>query len=167
MNSNSAVTFTGTYAATSTYSWNFGGGSPSTETGQGPFNVQWGTTGTKTITLTVTNASGCSASSTQTVTVNAAPAITSYGNYAFSRTVTLNTSSAGITSNLSNFPALLSIQLNDLIITGNCTDKVYNPNGPNYDFAFIDPSSATELYYQVESYNQTTGTLLVWVQIQL
>ena len=165
VNANATVTFTGTYAATSTYSWNFGGASPSTATGQGPFAVQWSTTGTKTITLTVTNASGCQATSTQTVTVTAAPAITSYGNYAFSRTVTLNTTSAGITSNLSNFPALLSIQLNDLIITGNCTDKVYNPNGPNYDFAFIDPSSATELYYQIESYNQTTGTLLVWVQV--
>ena len=159
------VTFTGIYAATSTYSWNFGGGSPSTGTGQGPFAVQWNTTGTKTITLTVTNAAGCTGTSTQTVTVTTAPAITNYGNYAFNRTVTLNTTSAGITSNLSYFPALLSIQSNDLIITGNCTDKVYNPNGPNYDFAFIDPTSATELYYQIESYNQTTGTLLVWVQV--
>ena len=165
VNANAAVTLTSTYVATSTYSWNFGGGSPATGTGQGPFNVQWGTTGTKTITLTVTTAAGCSASTTQTVSVTAAPNVTSYGNYAFSRPVTLNTTSAGITSNLSGFPALLSIQLNDLIITGNCTDKIQIPNGPNYDFAFIDPTSASELYYQVESYNQTTGTLLVWVQI--
>ena len=165
VNANAAVTLTSTYAATSNYSWNFGGGSPATGTGQGPFNVQWGTTGTKTITLTATNTSGCSVTSTQTVTVTAAPNVTNYGNYAFSRAVTLNTTSAGISSNLSSFPALLSIQLNDLIITGNCTDKVQIPNGPNYDFAFIDPTSSAELYYQVENYNQTTGTLLVWVQI--
>jgi hypothetical protein len=60
---------------------------------------------------------------------------------------------------------LLSIQDNNLIISGTCTDKVYYPNGPNYDFAFVNPASGSELYYQVESYNQTTGTLLVWVQI--
>jgi hypothetical protein len=77
--------------------------------------------------------------------------------------ITLNTTSLGITSNLTNFPALLSIQDNNLIISNTCTDKVQNPNGPNYDFAFVSGSS--ELYYQVESYNQTTGTLLVWVQI--
>ncbi len=155
----STVTYTGTDPATSTYSWNFGGGTPSTGTGQGPFSVQWSTPGTKTITLTVTNANGCSASSTQTVTVNGGP----YGNYAFNKTITLNTTSLGITSNLTNFPALLSITDPDLIISGTCTDKLTTPNGPNYDFAFV--SGGSELYYQVESYNQTTGTLLVWVQI--
>ena len=159
-NSNASITYTGTDPATSTYAWNFGGGTPSTGTGQGPFNVQWSTTGTKTITLTVTNAGGCPSTSTQTVTVG-----DSYSNYAFSRPVTLSTSTLGLTANLTNFPALLSIQCSDLIISGACTDKVYNPNGPNYDFAFIDPSSATELNYQVESYDQTTGTLLVWVKI--
>ena len=123
--------------------------------------MQWSTPGTKTITLTVTNSSGCYSSGTQTVSVGG----TTYGNYTFRRTVTLGTAAVGITSTLSNFPVLLSIQSNDLIITGACTDKVFNPNGPNYDFAFVDPSSTTELYYQVDSYNQTTGTLLVWVQM--
>jgi trimeric autotransporter adhesin len=156
---NSTITYTGTDPATSTYSWNFGGGSPATGTGQGPFSVQWSTPGTKTITLTVTNANGCSANSTQTVTVNGGP----YGNYAFNKTVTLNTTSLGITSNLTNFPALLSITDPDLVITGICTDKLTTPNGPNYDFAFV--SGGAELNYQLESYNQTTGTLLVWVQI--
>lgn len=156
---NTTVTYTGTEPATSTYSWDFGGGTPSTGTGQGPFTVQWSTVGTKTITLTVTNSGGCSTTSTQTVAVG----LPSYGNYAFSKQVTLNTTSLGITSNLTNFPALLSITDNDLIVSGTCTDKINNPNGPNYDFAFV--SGGTELYYQVESYNSTTGTLLVWVQI--
>lgn len=158
-NTNATITYTGTDPATSTYSWDFGGGTPSTGTGQGPFTVQWSTVGTKTITLTVTNSSGCSTTSTQNVVVG----LPSYGNYAFAKQVTLNTTSLGITSNLTNFPALLSITDNDLIISGACTDKVYNPNGPNYDFAFV--SGGSELYYQVESYNTTTGTLLVWVQI--
>ncbi len=158
-NTNATITYTGSDPSTSTYSWDFGGGTPSTGTGQGPFMVQWSTVGTKTITLTVTNSSGCSTTSTQRVVVGLA----SYGNYAFAKQITLNTTSLGITSNLTNFPALLSITDNDLIISGACTDKVYNPNGPNYDFAFV--SGGSELYYQVESYNTTTGTLLVWVQI--
>jgi len=158
-NSNATITYTGTDPSTSTYSWDFNGGSPSTGTGQGPFSVQWTTTGTKTVTLNITNAAGCTSSSTQNVTVGLA----TYGNYAFGETVTLNTTTLGITSNLSNFPALLSIQDNNLIIANTCTDKVQNPNGPNYDFAFV--SGGSELYYQVESYDQTTGTLLVWVQI--
>lgn len=158
VNSNATITYTGTDPSTSTYSWDFDGGTPSTGTGQGPFSVQWTTAGTKTITLTITNANGCSAVSTQTVSVS-----NYYGNYAFGDAITLNTTSLGITSNLTNFPALLSIQDNNLIISNTCTDKVQNPNGPNYDFAFV--SGGSELYYQVESYDQTTGTLLVWVQI--
>ncbi|MEO6849892.1 MAG: DUF2341 domain-containing protein, partial [Mucilaginibacter sp.] len=159
VNSNATITYTGTDPSTSTYSWDFNGGTPSTGTGQGPFSVAWATTGTKTITLNITNASGCSSSSTQSVVVNNA----AYGNYAFGDLVTLNTTSLGITSNLTNFPVLLSIQDNNLIISGTCADKVQNPNGPNYDFAFV--SGGSELYYQIESYSKVTGTLLVWVQI--
>src|SRR6202012_4677464 len=147
------------YSATSTYTWDFNGGTIASGSGVGPYTVYWTSAGTKTITLTVTNSSGCSSVSTQNVIVG------SYGNYAFSDQITLNSASLGITSNLTNFPALLSIQDNNLIISGTCTDKVFNPTGPNYDFAFYDPATSSELYYQVESYNQTTGTLLVWVQI--
>ncbi len=156
---NSTITYSGTYSATSTYTWNFNGGTVASGSGVGPYTVNWSTPGAKTVTLTVTNSSGCFSTSTQTVTVG------SYGNYAFSDPITLNTTSLGITANLTNFPALLSIQDNNLIISGTCSDKVVYPNGPNYDFAFYDPATSAELNYQVESYNQTTGTLLVWVQI--
>lgn len=161
--SNATVTYGGTYASTSTYTWDFGGGTPATGTGVGPYTVNWSTTGTKTITLTVTSAAGCSAISTQTVTVNSA----NYGNYGFKKPIALNTTTLGIMSDLTNFPALLTIQDNNLIISNTCTDKVNTPNGPNYDFAFTDANGSSEFYYQVESYNQTTGTLLVWVQIPL
>jgi len=109
-------------------------------------------------TVTAYNSAG-SGSTTVSITVNNP----TYGNYAFQDLITLNTTSLGITSNLTNFPALLSIQDNDLIISNTCADKVQNPNGPNYDLAFV--SGGSELYYQIESYNQTTGTLLVWVQV--
>ncbi|MBB3054945.1 DUF2341 domain-containing protein [Mucilaginibacter gotjawali] len=156
---NATITYSGTYSASNTYTWNFNGGTIASGSGVGPYTVNWSTSGSKTVTLTVTNSGGCSSTSTQTVTVG------SYGNYAFSDPITLNSASLGITSNLTNFPALLSIQDNNLIISGACTDKVYYPNGPNYDFAFYDNTTGAECYYQVESYNQTTGTLLVWVQI--
>ena len=118
------------------------------------------TTAATTYTITAYNTGGNS-STALTITVGAA----AYGNYAFSKSITLNTASIGMSGNLTNFPALVRIQDNALIITGKCTDAVQAPNGPNYDFAFLDPSSATELNYQVESYDQTTGTLLVWVKI--
>ncbi|MDB5135222.1 MAG: C-terminal target protein [Mucilaginibacter sp.] len=158
---NTSVTYTGTDPATSTYSWDFGGGTPATGTGQGPFAVQWATSGPKTITLTITNSSGCVTVSTQSVTVNSVY----YGNYAFSKLITLNNASVGMVANQVNFPVLVSIQDNALIIKGACNDAVQIPNGPNYDMAFLDPSSGTELNYQIESYNQATGTLLVWVKI--
>jgi len=156
---NATITYSGTYSSSSTYTWDFNGGTVASGSGVGPYTVNWSTAGTKTVTLTVTNSGGCSSTSTQTVTVG------SFGTYAFSDPLTLNTTSLGITTNLTNFPALLSIQDNNLIISGTCADKVVYPNGPNYDFAFYDPVTASELYYQVESYNQTTGTLLVWVKI--
>jgi hypothetical protein len=146
----------------STYAWNFGSGaSPATATGQGPISVQWSTTGVKTVTLTVTTSGGCSITTTQNITVTS----TASG-YTYTRTVTMNNAAVGMSGNVTNFPVLLSIQSNDLIVSGTCADKIQNPTGPNYDFAFFDPSAASsELYYQVQSYNSTTGTLLVWVRI--
>ncbi|WP_428327328.1 DUF2341 domain-containing protein [Mucilaginibacter sp.] len=165
------VTLTSTYNAALTYSWDFNGGTPSTGTGAGPFGVSWSTAGTKTITLTVTNSSGCAAVSTQTVTVTGV-----FGTYAFSKPLVLNTSSisnGGITTTLTNFPALVYIQDNNLKIGSACADKVQYPlgnysgstAGTNYDFAFTVVGGSTELNYQVENYDPVGGTLLVWVQV--
>jgi hypothetical protein len=168
VNANATITLTSTYDATSTYAWDFNGGTPATGTGNGPFTVQWATTGIKTVTLTVTNTSGCSTVFTKTVAVGAA----SFSGYAFKKQLVLNTTSAGITTDQTSFPALVYIQDNNLIVTNNCNNKVQYPlgnyngaAGTNYDFAFLDPATSGELNYQVESYNSTTGTLLVWVQI--
>ena len=74
----STITYTGGDPATSTYNWNFNGGTIVSGSGQGPYSIQWATSGTKTITLSVTNASGCtSAVSSQAVGVQpAAPTAT-------------------------------------------------------------------------------------------
>jgi hypothetical protein len=168
VNSNATITLSSTYDATSTYAWNFNAGTPATGTGNGPFTVKWATTGLKTVTLTVTNANGCSTIITKTLAVGAA----GFSTYAFKKQLVLNTTSAGISTDQTNFPALVYIQDNNLIVANNCNNKVQYPlgnyngaNGTNYDFAFLDPTTSAELNYQVESYNSTTGTLLVWVKL--
>ncbi|MDO3642345.1 discoidin domain-containing protein [Mucilaginibacter sp. L3T2-6] len=167
----STVTLTSTYDSSLTYSWNFNGGTPSTGTGQGPFSVQWSSVGTKTITLTVTSAAGCSVSATsQTVTV-----VSKLGDYGFSKALVLNTSQItnGISSTLTDFPALVYIK-DDALKTGNsCGDKVQFPTGnggglaagTNYDFAFTLQGSSTELSYQVDTYDSVNGILFCWVRI--
>ncbi|SDS46473.1 protein of unknown function [Mucilaginibacter mallensis] len=85
--------------------------------------------------------------------------------YAYSLPITLQTTSLGITSNQTSFPYLVTITDASLVIsTTSCNNKVQFPNGPAYDFAFVD-ATAGEVPYQVVSYNQTAGTLLVWVQV--
>ncbi|MEO7214776.1 DUF2341 domain-containing protein [Mucilaginibacter sp.] len=113
-------------------------------------------------TITAYNAYGNS-STVVNITITA-PFITGY---AYRLPLTLNTTGLGISANLTKFPVLLKIVDAGLIYTaGACTNRVQFPNGTAYDFAFTDPSApSTELPYQVESYDQTTGTLLVWVQV--
>jgi hypothetical protein len=170
INTTTPVTYTGTYNAALTYAWTFTGGAPSTGTGGGPFAVQWATTGTKSVSLTVTNpATGCSATSTQTILVG------TFGGYALSKPLVLNTSAitGGITSTLTNFPALVYVQDNALKIGNVCADKVQFPlgngggltNGTNYDFAFTLAGTTTELNYQVDTYDAVNGILLAWVKI--
>jgi sugar lactone lactonase YvrE len=158
---NATITYTGTDPVTSTYAWDFNGGTPASGTGQGPFTVSWATSGVKTITLTVTNAGTCSTIFTKTVVVNG----TSYSTYAYRIPLTLNTTGLGSSTDLTNFPFLVTITDPGLVYTvGGCSNKVQYPNGPAYDFSFVD-AAAGEVPYQVESYNQATGTLLVWVKL--
>jgi hypothetical protein len=163
------ITLTSTPAAGDTYAWNFDGGTPSTASIAGPFSVTWSTYGTKTITLTITNSGGCSATTTQTINV------ATTASYGFSKPIVLNTSAitGGITTTLTNFPALVYIQDNALIVGNACADKVQYPlgngsgltAGTNYDFAFTLAGSTNELNYQVDTYDAANGILLAWVQI--
>ncbi len=153
----STINYTGTDPATSTYNWTFTNGTPSTGTGQGPFTVTWSGSGTPSITLTVTNAGGCQATSTQTIATGA---------YAYSLPITLNTTGLGISTDLTNFPFLVSITDPSLIVSStSCSNKIQFPNGPDYDFTFFDNTINSETSFDVESYNPATGTLLVWVKL--
>lgn len=155
-------------AALYTYSYSIGDGSIVSISGNN-FTVKWPTIGAKTITLTVTSiSSGCS--STYTAVVNVSLNVTA-ANYAFSQPVTLNTTTSGITSTLTDFPALVYIK-EDALKAGtgyvqNCANNVQFPTGGSngYDFAFTLNGSNTELFYQVQNYDPTTGTLTAWVQI--
>jgi hypothetical protein len=157
-----SATVTITPVAGITYSLDYDGGT-ATGTGTGPFTVTWATGGRKKITVTATNANGCTNSSYQTVLVTKPFA----NNYAFSQAITLNTNLIGISTTLTNFPALVYIQEDALKSGVNCANNIQFPSGgtSGYDFAFTTSTGTDELFYQVESFNATTGTLLAWVQV--
>lgn len=150
-----------------TYSYTDGDGSNFPIAGNN-FTIKWPTIGPKTVSLTVTNIStGCT--STYSVALNVSLSVTT-ANYAFSQPVTLNSNASGIASTLTNFPALVYIKEDALKASTpiqNCANNIQFPSGGlnGYDFAFTLNGSNTELFYQVQSYDPVTGTLLAWVQI--
>ncbi len=65
------VTYTGNAGTGATYNWNFGGGSATPSTGQGPHSVTWSSgTGSVDITLEVTENGCTSAVETQSITLS-------------------------------------------------------------------------------------------------
>lgn len=127
-------------------------------------------------TYTVTaNYPGGSVSTTVNISI-VAPALNT-ANYNFKQTITLNTSLLNISSPLINFPYLVYIQESALKADTACDNNVQFPygdgsgatassTGSGYDFAFTTTAApTTELFYQVDSFDPATGTLLVWVQV--
>lgn len=80
--------------------------------------------------------------------------------YAYGRTITIQGSQISGTQN--NFPVLISITDNSL--RQSPTGRLRNANG--YDVIFTMPNCSTILPMQIERYDATTGTLVVWVQLQ-
>ncbi len=68
------------------------------------------------------------------------------------------------TTNLVNFPVLVSLIDNDLRHTSN-GGKVTNING--FDIVFTSSNGSTIINHQVERYNPVTGELIAWVKIPL
>jgi hypothetical protein len=161
-----ASTVTLTAVAGSTYSFDFAGGTIVTGTGNGPYTISWATAGAKIITVTTTNATGCTATATQTVTVTV-PFVFATSSYAFSQQITLKTGSMSLgASTLTNFPVLVYIK-EDALKSDNCSTNVKFPTGGStgYDFAFTTSAGTSELFYEVEKFDASTGTLLAWVQL--
>src|SRR4051812_15706154 len=80
-----------------------------------------------------------------------------YDNYAFRIPLILNNSSLGISTDQTNFVALLKVT-SPQFVSGVCTDRV-GGTASIPPFAIIDTaySTTTELKYQVEDYDATTG----------
>jgi hypothetical protein len=95
-----------------------------------------------------------------------------FSNYSYRAAITIPSSKWGLTQDETSFPVLVRITNNaDLKATGSCDDKVIKPGGTvtTLDLAFTDSTAAqnttTELPYQIEKYDATTGTLLAWVLV--
>src|SRR5665213_2708127 len=91
---------------------------------------------------------------------------TFYDNYAFRLPVTLNNPSLGTATDQTNFPVLLKL-VNSAFISATCSDQTGALISSVANFAVIDSaySTSSELYYQIENYNATTGTIYVWVKV--
>ncbi|GAB2695117.1 hypothetical protein GCM10027037_18470 [Mucilaginibacter koreensis] len=124
-------------------------------------------TNTYLVNVTATDNGSPALSNAKSMTITVTQT-TFLNSYAYRLPLTLNTTGLGLSGDLNYFPLLLKITSNDLkVVSGGCANKVQFPNGPTgYDFAFVSPSApSTELNYQVESYDQTNGILLVWVRV--
>jgi len=75
------------------------------------------------------------------------------GSYTERKKFIIESDSVSGSSDLTNFPVLISVTLPIVDVT--------SPNG--YDIAFSDADGTTQLDHQVESYNSSTGELLAWV----
>lgn len=82
--------------------------------------------------------------------------------YTLGKQVAVQHSQVSGTSNLINFPLLVSFTDNDLKTMGN-EGNVENVNG--YDIIFTIGDCTTQLDHEIESYNETTGQYIAWVRI--
>ncbi len=69
---NNAINFNGTAGAGATYAWTFGGGTVTSGSGAGPYNVNWAAPGNPNLQVIVTE-NGCRDTANFAVTVNAIP----------------------------------------------------------------------------------------------
>ncbi len=114
--------------------------------------------GTETFTYIITNTSGICGMATVTVTVTA-PFLSGYG---CRKEITIDASQVSGSSDLSNFPMLVSFTDADLATLANGGD-VTNTNG--YDIAFTEADGTTQLNHEILSYDQTNGTYLAFVSV--
>ncbi|MEA2097322.1 MAG: DUF2341 domain-containing protein, partial [Candidatus Cloacimonadota bacterium] len=76
--------------------------------------------------------------------------------------ITIDNNQVAGLSNLSNFPVLINVSDGDLRnVTNN--GMVENINGD--DFRFTSSDMTTLLDFEIESYDESTGTLIAWVKV--
>ncbi len=89
-----------------------------------------------------------------------------YDTYAFRIPLTLNNASLGITTDQTNFVALVKVTSPNLA-SAVCSDLTGALSNSIPPFAIVDSAYSTsqELYYQIENYNSTTGVIYFWVRL--
>jgi hypothetical protein len=89
------------------------------------------------------------------------------GRYEYRKKLTIQYSQVGAScsSNLSNFPVLVSLSGSWLKTKTNdpTNGRIYNSSG--YDICFRGADPETILNYEIEKYDGSTGTLVAWVKI--
>jgi hypothetical protein len=92
---------------------------------------------------------------------------TAEGRYEYRKKLTIQYSqvSGSCSSNLSDFPVLVSLSGDWLKTKANdpTNGRIYNSNG--YDIAFRGENDETVLNYEIEKYDPSAGTLVAWVKI--
>ncbi len=90
---------------------------------------------------------------------------TYYDTYAFRIPLTTNNASLGIATDQTNFVALLKV-VSPNFVAGPCSNLTGGSTSVP-PFAIIDSaySTATELNYQIESWDTATGTIYFWVKV--
>ncbi|MCG6945128.1 MAG: DUF2341 domain-containing protein, partial [Deltaproteobacteria bacterium] len=76
--------------------------------------------------------------------------------------ITIDSTKVSGTSDLINFPVLISLTDIGLKTTANC-GHVQNSNG--YDIIFSDATQTTVLAHEIETYDGTAGKLVAWVRV--
>jgi len=82
--------------------------------------------------------------------------------FACSIPITIDSSKVSGTSDLVDFPVLISLTNTSLKSTANC-GYVQNSNG--YDIIFSDAAQTTRLDHEIEKYDSASGQLVAWVRI--
>ena len=108
--------------------------------------------------VVATNSLCSEVSSVATVNINA-PFL---GGYCYRKTLTINASQVSGSSDLSNFPVLVSITDTDLRTTAN---GGFVENASGFDIVFTSSDGTTLLDHEIGEYNASTGLYRAWVRV--
>jgi hypothetical protein len=103
-----------------------------------------------------------SPSSFYTVVNNCPSTVPPIAEFSCSIPLTIDSSKVSGTSDLTDFPVLISLTNTSLKTTGNC-GYVQNSNG--YDIIFSDATQTTRLDHEIEKYDSAAGELVAWVRV--
>ena len=114
--------------------------------------------GVETFTYTITNTSGICGQATVTVTITA-PFLTGYD---CRKSITIDASRVSGSSDLTDFPMLVSFTDTDLATVANGGDVT---NSSGFDIVFTESDGTTQLDHEILAYEPATGTYLAFVKV--